>query len=77
MEIWLVPPHMDNVDNFNKEDYHLHSVAIEEWEGFLFLNLNDHPEQFGKMFEPILDRFFIMEFGSPFYKGIADLQCQL
>ena len=48
---------MDNVDNFNKEDYHLHSVAIEEWEGFLFLNLNDHPKQFGKMFEPILDRF--------------------
>ena len=50
-------PHMDNVDNFNKEDYPLHSVAIEEWEGFLFLNLDDHPENFGKKFEPILDRF--------------------
>jgi len=50
-------PHMDNVDKFNKKDYPLHSVSIEEWEGFLFLNLDDHPENFGKKFEPIIDRF--------------------
>ena len=30
-------PHMDAVVGFKKEDYPLHSVALKEWEGFIFI----------------------------------------
>ena len=35
-------PHMDEVPHFKKEDYPLHRVAVEIWDGHLFLNLNRH-----------------------------------
>jgi glycine betaine catabolism A len=35
-------PHMDEVPHFRKEDYPLHRVAVEIWDGHLFLNLNRH-----------------------------------
>ena len=50
-------PHMDTVNNFNKEDYPLHSISIAEWEGFIFINLKDHPEKFENVFSPILKKF--------------------
>ena len=39
----LGAPHMEE-DGFQREDYPLHSVAIEEWGGHLFLNLGENPE---------------------------------
>jgi len=50
-------PHMNTVKNFNKSDYPLHTVAINEWEGFIFINLSDEPEDFNKLFSPISKRF--------------------
>ena len=50
-------PHMDAVVGFKKEDYPLHSVALKEWEGFIFINLSDEPEDFDSVFAPIKDRF--------------------
>ena len=35
-------PHMDEVPHFKKEDYPLHRIAVEIWDGHLFLNLNRH-----------------------------------
>ena len=50
-------PHMDSVDGFDKKDYPLHSVPLAEWEGFIFINLSDEPEDFDSVFAPLKDRF--------------------
>jgi Rieske 2Fe-2S family protein len=44
--------------NLNKADYPLHSVAVHEWQGFLFLNLARSPEPFEEQLAPILDGRF-------------------
>jgi len=33
-------PHMEHADEFERESYGLHPVRVEQWRGFLFLNLN-------------------------------------
>ena len=33
-------PHMEEVPHFRKEDYPLHRVAADEWDGHLFINLD-------------------------------------
>lgn len=50
-------PHMNSVENFNKDDYSLFPIHIKEWEGFIFINLSDDPEDFDKTFYPIKGRF--------------------
>ena len=34
-------PYMDRNKNFNKADYHLAQVRLEEWEGFIYVTLNN------------------------------------
>ena len=48
---------MNSVENFNKDDYSLFPIHIKEWEGFIFINLSDDPEDFDKTFSPIKGRF--------------------
>ena len=36
-------PHMTGVENFQKEEYGLHPVALETWRGFLWVNLDPSP----------------------------------
>ena len=43
-------PHMDSVENFNKNDYSLFPIQIKAWEGFIFINLSDDPEDFDHAF---------------------------
>lgn len=50
-------PHMHEVEGFDKRDYPLHAVALERWEGFLFVNLAEDPEPLGQAFAPLLGRF--------------------
>jgi Rieske 2Fe-2S family protein len=50
-------PSSGDIENFSKADYPLHAVAIERWEGFLFINLAAQPEPFARAFEPLLGRF--------------------
>lgn len=50
-------PLMDEVGGFRKENYPLHPVAVEAWEGFLFLNLSRRPEPFAEAFKPLIGRF--------------------
>lgn len=50
-------PHMQETEGFDKKDYPLHSAAIEEREGFLFVNIDRNPEPFGDAFAPMVERF--------------------
>ena len=42
-------PHMDEVPHFRKDDYPLHAVHADTWDGHLFLNLSGAPA-------PLLDQ---------------------
>ena len=35
-------PGMDGVEGFDKTDYPLHSIALDTWGGFVFINFDDH-----------------------------------
>jgi Rieske 2Fe-2S family protein len=50
-------PDMDRVEGFDRVDYPLHRAGLASWGGFLFVNLADDPEPFGRAFAPLLDRF--------------------
>ena len=50
-------PHMNEVENFDKKDYGLHSVPVNEWEGFIFISLSNEPDDFDKVFSSISNRF--------------------
>jgi glycine betaine catabolism A len=50
-------PHMDGVAGFDKAGYSLHSVALELWEGFIFVNLADDPAPLASVFEPLAGKF--------------------
>jgi glycine betaine catabolism A len=50
-------PSSAEIEGFTKGDYPLHQVAIECWEGFLFINLAEDPEPFATAYERLLGRF--------------------
>jgi glycine betaine catabolism A len=37
-------PHMDEVPHFRREDYPLHTINIDVWDGHLFINLSSNPQ---------------------------------
>jgi Rieske 2Fe-2S family protein len=49
-------PHMQEVEGFDKRDYSLHSAAIAEWEGFMFVTVDVSPEPFESWFAPMIGR---------------------
>ena len=48
---------MNEVEGFDKKSYPLHTVALHEWEGFLFLNLDRDAVPGPQWFGPLRDRF--------------------
>ncbi|HEY3280392.1 MAG TPA: aromatic ring-hydroxylating dioxygenase subunit alpha [Gemmatimonadales bacterium] len=50
-------PHMHEVEGFDKKAYPLHAVALAEWEGFLFVNLDPGAEPLERVYEPLAGRF--------------------
>jgi phenylpropionate dioxygenase-like ring-hydroxylating dioxygenase large terminal subunit len=50
-------PHMNEVEGFQKSDYPLHPVALADWEGFLFVNLDSGAEPLERAFAPLAGRF--------------------
>lgn len=50
-------PHMNEVEGFDKKSYPLHAVALHEWEGFLFLNLDPAAVTGAEWFAPLQGRF--------------------
>src|SRR5207247_9687698 len=49
--------HMSEVPWFAKRDYSLHTVPLETWEGFVFVNLAGEPEPFARAFAAVAGRF--------------------
>jgi Rieske 2Fe-2S family protein len=50
-------PHMHEAQGFDKKDYPLHAVALAEWEGFLFANLDPAAEPLARAFGRLAGRF--------------------
>jgi len=50
-------PHMNEVPGFDKGDYPLHTVPLETWEGFTFVNLGREPQAFAQAFASLAGRF--------------------
>ena len=50
-------PSLENMAYLDKDNYPLHTVDLESWEGFLFINLSRQPEPFDRAFAAILERF--------------------
>jgi len=44
-------------DGFRREDYPLHAVAVEEWDGHLFLNLGKNPEPLRNQLAELPEKF--------------------
>ncbi|MCH8090202.1 MAG: aromatic ring-hydroxylating dioxygenase subunit alpha [Chloroflexi bacterium] len=42
----IATPNMVDADRFRKEDFSLYPVAVQLWEGFIFINLSSEPEPF-------------------------------
>jgi len=53
----LGAPHMENVDSFDKAEHLLHEVSLTLWEGFIFVNLAEHPVPLVKRFAPLEGKF--------------------
>jgi len=50
-------PNMKEVAGFDRADYPLHRVALENWEGLLFLNLAQRPAPFAASLPALVGRF--------------------
>jgi len=50
-------PNMKDVEGFRAADHSLVPVAVAEWAGFIFFNLDSEPMSFKEAFAPLLNRF--------------------
>src|SRR5262245_6531564 len=50
-------PHMDKVEGFCEEDYPLARVAVDEWDGHVFINLSAHPGPFDEHLAGLPEKF--------------------
>jgi glycine betaine catabolism A len=50
-------PHMDKVDGFDKAGQSLLAVSLGLWEGFIFVNLAEHPILLETVFGPLEGKF--------------------
>ncbi|MEY2499813.1 MAG: glycine betaine catabolism [Verrucomicrobiota bacterium] len=50
-------PHMGEMKGFNAEAFSLHPVNLALWEGFIFVNLAEHPVALEKWFGPLAGKF--------------------
>jgi glycine betaine catabolism A len=50
-------PSSADIEGFTKSDYPLYRVAVERWEGFVFINLASQPEPFALAYEALIGRF--------------------
>ena len=50
-------PSTSDLEDFDKADWPLRSVAAATWEGFVFINLAEEPEPFEHAWTPLLGKF--------------------
>jgi Rieske 2Fe-2S family protein len=53
----LGAPHMEDVPDFDKTDYPLHSANLSLWEGFIFVNLAPTSTPLQECFAPLAGKF--------------------
>ena len=53
----LGAPHMDAVADFDKAAHSLREVAVELWEGFIFVNLTEQPPPLAPVIAPLAGKF--------------------
>jgi glycine betaine catabolism A len=53
----LGAPHMDEVPHFTKQDYPLHRVHADEWDGHVFLKLTNSPTTLADQLEDLPGKF--------------------
>jgi Rieske 2Fe-2S family protein len=53
----LGSPHMDDVPHFKKEDYPLHRVHVDDWDGHLFVNLGERPDPLAQQLADLPSKF--------------------
>jgi Rieske 2Fe-2S family protein len=59
----LGAPSSGDLPGFRPGDFPLQHLALERWEGFLFINMADDPVEFGDAWAPLVGRF--SRFGLP------------
>jgi Rieske 2Fe-2S family protein len=47
---------MQDVEGFDKREFPLHAAAVAEWDGFVFVNVDDDCQPFDEWFAPMLHR---------------------
>jgi len=62
----IAAPHMENVPDFAREEYPLHVVHADQWDGHIFLNLGHEPASLSAQLGSLPEKF------RPW--GLADLQ---
>jgi Rieske 2Fe-2S family protein len=50
-------PHMDEVPHFRKEDYPLHRLGADVWDGHVFINLDPHASPLLEQLGPLPEKF--------------------
>lgn len=53
----LRAPHMDKVEGFREADFPLRRVAVETWDGHVFVNLAERPAPLAAQLTTLVDRF--------------------
>lgn len=65
-------PHMQEAEGFDPRHYPLHPVALDLWEGFVFICLTPTPLPLAEAFEPVRNRF--RAFNLPALMGVRRLR---
>jgi len=53
----IAAPTMDKVKNFDNNKFGLNPLPVYEWDGFIFINFSDNPQNFKSLFKPLLNKF--------------------
>jgi len=53
----VAAPTMNKVKGFDKNKFGLKELYIQEWNGFIFINFSNAPQNFNKLFKPLLNKF--------------------
>jgi len=60
-------PQMDGIEHFDKKDFCLKRISVDEWEGMLFINLNSRHPALRSLMEGIRERITPIKLGKKKY----------
>ena len=53
----IAAPTMNQLKNFDKNKFGLKPIHVKEWDGFIFINFSENPQDFHTFFKPLLSKF--------------------